>query len=98
MLNENLLATQEWIQSQEDSWYFVPPKAGGMAFMRYDMDINSTKLSDYLRNEKSVFILPGDVYGMDKYIRIGIGEEKQTLLDGFKALTEGLKQLKENNE
>ena len=56
------------------------------------MDINSTELAEWLRNEKSVFILAGDVYGMDKHFRIGIGERKDYILNGLERIKVALKE------
>jgi len=92
MLNENLRLTLEWAEQYQDLISFVPPKAGGMVFVKYKFPINSTQLSDWLRSEKSVFILPGDVYGMDHHFRIGIGAEKKDLLKGYGILTSALKE------
>ena len=83
MLRGNLRHTVDWVESLRPHLRFTPPKAGGMAFMRYDFDINSTELADWLRTEQSVFILAGDTYGMDGFFRIGIGAEKESLLAGF---------------
>ncbi|MEM1137389.1 MAG: aminotransferase class I/II-fold pyridoxal phosphate-dependent enzyme [Bacteroidota bacterium] len=97
MLNENLQAITEWIKPYNNNLSFTPPKAGGMLMMKYAYPINSTKLSDWLRIEKSIFILPGDVYGMDGYFRIGIGAEKNILMKGLaimaNAFTENFKTL-----
>ncbi|WP_299275102.1 aminotransferase class I/II-fold pyridoxal phosphate-dependent enzyme [uncultured Psychroserpens sp.] len=90
MLNENLKITQEWTEKHGDSLEFVPPKAGGMVFIKYKYPINSTELSDWLRLEKGVFILAGDVYGMDKHFRIGIGAEKKELIKGYEILSNAL--------
>ncbi len=92
MLNENLRLTQEWAKNYNQLLEFVPPKAGGMVFIKYHFPINSTELSDWLRLEKSVFILPGDVYGMDHHFRIGIGAEKKDLLKGFEILKDSLRE------
>jgi aspartate/methionine/tyrosine aminotransferase len=92
MLNANLSAVQNWIASYGDLFSFIPPKAGGMAFMGYKLDVNSTELSHWLRTEKSVFIVPGDCYGMDNYIRIGVGSEKDYLLEGLGRMSEALKE------
>ena len=93
MLKENLGALQEWIASQGGMFHLIPPKAGGMAFIRYDLNINSSKLSDSLRLEKGVFIVPGDSYGMDSFIRIGIGSEKGFLLEGLGLISEGIREI-----
>ena len=83
MLRRNLELTIDWVRSQGDLLRFVPPKAGGMAFMHYDLEINSSELADWLRTEKDVFILAGDCYGMDRFFRIGIGAEEEYLVAGL---------------
>ncbi|MBT4287718.1 MAG: aminotransferase class I/II-fold pyridoxal phosphate-dependent enzyme [Deltaproteobacteria bacterium] len=88
ILNENLLILTEWIQNHKDLFHFIPPKAGGMAFIRYNADINSRELSTRLRKEKSVFVVDGDCYGMDHYLRIGFGCEKDSLIRGLNLLDE----------
>ena len=93
MLRKNLDAFQKWIAKHADLFDFIPPRAGGMAFMRYNLPINSTELSDKLRLEKSVFIIPGDCFGMDHYLRIGIGGEKEHLLAGLDLIDETLKEV-----
>jgi aspartate/methionine/tyrosine aminotransferase len=90
MLRENLRATLDWVESCGDRLRFVPPKAGGMAFMHYDYAINSSELSEWLRKKESVFILAGDTYGMDHYFRIGIGAEKTILLTGLERVRAAL--------
>lgn len=92
MLNHNLEATQQWIEKHGGLFSFIPPQAGGMAFMGYDLPINSTELSHWLRTTQSVFIVPGDCYGMDGYIRIGIGAEKDFLLEGLDRMSNAMAQ------
>ena len=92
MLNVNLNAVKQWLDQYEDLFEYKEPKGGGMLFIKYNLDINSTELAEWLRNEKSVFILAGDVYGMDKYFRIGIGERKDYILSGLERIKEALKE------
>jgi len=93
MLNENLVVLQEWLAKKGDFFHFIPPKAGGMSFVRYHAPgVNSTALSDWIRLNKSVFIVPGDCYGMDGYFRLGIGERKAFLLKGLELLREGIEE------
>ena len=35
--------------------------------------MNSTELVERLRTEKSVLVVPGDVFGMDGYLRVSYG-------------------------
>lgn len=88
ILSENLAMLVDWVNANSDTVSLVPPKAGGMAFVRYNRDINSTELAHTLRNDKGVFILPGDVYGLDGYFRIGIGAPRSHLEPGLKIIGE----------
>ena len=90
MLRKNLELFTKWIESYKDLFEFIPPKAGGMAFIKYKLPINSTELSDWLRKEYSVFVVPGDCYGMDGYIRIGIGERYEVLKEGLEIMKNAL--------
>lgn len=91
MLNKNLEFLKEWISAHGDLFEFIPPQAGGMAFMKYNIDINSTELSTWLREQESVFIVPGDCYGMDGYIRIGVGERPAFLIEGLTKMSNAMK-------
>ncbi|MFX0065049.1 MAG: aminotransferase class I/II-fold pyridoxal phosphate-dependent enzyme [Candidatus Hermodarchaeota archaeon] len=95
MLKENLAVLKKWVEKHAGLFHFIPPQAAGIAFLRYDMDINSTELTTKLREEKSVFIVAGDCFGMDNYVRIGIGSEKEHLLTGLKLIDEVLEDLKD---
>ncbi|MCP4543113.1 MAG: aminotransferase class I/II-fold pyridoxal phosphate-dependent enzyme [Chloroflexi bacterium] len=64
---------EEWLNSHGELFSVVPPQAAGVAFVRYDLDINSTALVLRLIQEKSVFIIPGDCFGMDRFVRISFG-------------------------
>ena len=88
MLRQNLVTTQAWVESHGGLLHFVPPKAGGMAFIRYNFDINSTDLSLRLRESKGTFIIAGDCFGMDGYLRIGMGGEPDQLVEGLQRVDE----------
>jgi aspartate/methionine/tyrosine aminotransferase len=93
MLRENIAAVKQWIDSHNDLFHMIPPRAGGMAFIRYNMEINSRQLADRLRTEKSVFVMDGDCFGIDHYIRIGFGAEKEYLIKGLNRIDELLKDI-----
>ena len=93
MLTENLALFQNWLDSHNGLFTFVPPKAGGMAFVGYNMDINSTEFVHKLRVEQSVLIVPGDCYGMDGYLRFGIGANPDYLNEGLQLVSACIKSL-----
>jgi len=64
---------QQWTDSHNNTFSYTPPQAAAIAFVRYHFDINSTEFTERLCNEKSVFIVPGDHFGMDRFVRISFG-------------------------
>ena len=83
ILRRNLDLMVEWVQGFGEVFHLIPPRAGGMAYVRYDLNVKSTELADWLRTEHSVFILAGDTFGMDGYFRVGIGAETDYLAAGL---------------
>jgi aspartate/methionine/tyrosine aminotransferase len=78
---------KEWMTRQE-IFSCVPPQAAAIAFIKYDLDINSTELTNRLVDEKKVLIVPGDHFGIDKYLRISFGLPKDYLLAGLTRIRE----------
>jgi len=64
---------QQWMDSHENTFSLTPPQAAAIAFVRYNLDINSTAFVERLRKGKSVLIVPGDHFGMDSLVRISFG-------------------------
>ena len=88
ILRENLAVLSDWVAANADEVSLIPPKAGGMAFVRYHRETNSTEFVHRLREDKGVFLLPGDVYGLDGYFRIGIGAPREHLEPGLERIGE----------
>jgi aspartate/methionine/tyrosine aminotransferase len=74
---------QEWMDDHEGTFSIVPPAAAAIAFVGYNLAINSSELSDRLIKEKSVLIVPGDHFGLDKYLRISFGLPHDYLKSGL---------------
>jgi aspartate/methionine/tyrosine aminotransferase len=72
-----------WARAQGGLFNYLPPRAGAIAYLRYNLPVNSTELIERLRDEKSVLVVPGDHFGMDGYVRIGVGGEKGVLENGL---------------
>jgi aspartate/methionine/tyrosine aminotransferase len=85
---------EEWLGEHEGVFSLVSPQAAAVAFPRYHLDINSTELSERLIREKSVFIVPGDTFGLDHFVRISYGLPEDylcTALDRIHEFIVGLK-------
>lgn len=86
ILRTNLPVLRKWVADRGDVFSMIQPKAGAIAFLRYDLDILSRKLADRAREEKSVLIVPGAQFGMEGHLRIGFGYDGGTLEEGLKRL------------
>ncbi|HSF14340.1 MAG TPA: aminotransferase class I/II-fold pyridoxal phosphate-dependent enzyme [Vicinamibacteria bacterium] len=93
ILNRQLPLIDELVERHEGRLSLVPPKAGAIAFVRYDWEINSTVLMERVREEKSLLIVPGDHFDIDSYIRIGYGYDEAKLADGLARLSDFLGKL-----
>ena len=94
ILQRNYPIVRKWLDAHGSLFSHVPPTAGAICYIRYNMKINSSNLAERLRREKSVLIVPGDHFGMDGYMRIGTGPPKDYLLGGLDRIDELLRELK----
>jgi aspartate/methionine/tyrosine aminotransferase len=62
---------------------WVPPKAGSIAFLRYNFNIPSEELCLRLIQNKGTLLVPGSCFGMEGYLRIGYGCKTETLKRGL---------------
>ena len=83
ILRSNLPLLTSWVDQHQDYLSLIPPKAGAIAFVKYFLRINSTRLAERLLREKSTLVVPGDQFGMDHYLRIGYGCERESLISGL---------------
>ncbi|MFN8644817.1 MAG: aminotransferase class I/II-fold pyridoxal phosphate-dependent enzyme [Candidatus Binatia bacterium] len=86
ILRDNVPATEAWLRDCRHSFEWASPDAGAFVFARYDLPVNSTALVTRLRDEESVLIVPGDQFGMDGYLRFGIGEDADYVRQGLERL------------
>jgi aspartate/methionine/tyrosine aminotransferase len=87
ILRENLPVVESWIESQPGRFSYRAPDAGAICYVRYHADVNSTDLAEYLRTELSTLVVPGDQFGMDRYLRLGFGPERPHLEAGLERVT-----------
>jgi aspartate/methionine/tyrosine aminotransferase len=86
VLGENLPHVEQWLAAQDGRFSWTSPEAGAFVFARYRHPINSTALVTRLRDEASVLVVPGDQFGMDGYLRLGVGERTDRLREGLARL------------
>ena len=93
ILNQNLVTLDSWIKQYPKLMSYHPPQAGGMAFVRYTFSENSSEFSKRLREDQSVFVVAGDWFGLDHYIRIGIGSAPDYLAEALRRVDDFLLKL-----
>ena len=94
IIRGNLPVLKDWVAGHSDHLSLIEPRAGAIAFVKYSLKINSTELAQRLLNEKSVLIVPGDHFGMDGYMRIGYGPEKEYLMAGLTLMHQLINEIK----
>ncbi len=82
---ENLEA---WVNKHSDILSVVPPQAAAIAFVRYQPEINSSELVKRLIDEQSTYVVPGDHFGMDHYLRISYGLSDDYVKEGLRRISE----------
>jgi aspartate/methionine/tyrosine aminotransferase len=92
-VRKGYLTLQNWMDSHEGTFVVTPPQAGAIAFVRYNLGINSTEFVDRLLQEKSVLIIPGDHFGMDNFVRISFGLPHACLTAGLNRIHELIQEL-----
>ena len=92
ILNRNLPLIEAWLR-EAGGFRWLRPEAGAIVYVRYDYPINSTELVTRLRVEKSVLVVPGDHFGMDRYLGLGFGEPPEYNRGGLDRLRDLLASL-----
>ena len=88
VLRTNLPILREWMERNRQHFSFLPPKAGAIAYIRHTLKMSSAELAKRLLEEKSTLIVPGEHFGMKKYLRIGYGCPQNHLISGLNRIGE----------
>jgi aspartate/methionine/tyrosine aminotransferase len=82
LIRANLPDVERWFASQP-ALRFRRPLAGAIAFAELDLPISSRPFVERVREERSVLLVPGEMFGIDNGIRIGFGYDLEGLLEGL---------------
>ena len=74
---------ERWCRQHRDLFTLVRPEAAAIAFVRYHRRINSARLVDRLIHEKQTYVVPGDHFGLDHYLRISYGLPDEYVNEGL---------------
>lgn len=82
IVRANLPHLEGWI-ARHPYLEYVRPVAGGIGYARYHLPIGSTTLVERIRQEQSVLLVPGDMFGLKKGLRFGFGYDVEHMLKGL---------------
>jgi aspartate/methionine/tyrosine aminotransferase len=80
---------ERWLEEQGDLCELVPPQAAAIGFVRYHRAIGSSELVQRLI-KAGAFVVPGDLFGLDHFLRISFGLPADYLNEGLKRLSQVL--------
>ncbi|MBN9234655.1 MULTISPECIES: aminotransferase class I/II-fold pyridoxal phosphate-dependent enzyme [Phyllobacteriaceae] len=86
LLARNLDQLSRWVAVRSAIFSWVPPQAGAMAFLRYDLPVSSDDFCRRLRETQSVFAVAGSWFGMEGHLRLGIGGEPDHFRDALQRI------------
>jgi aspartate/methionine/tyrosine aminotransferase len=95
IINKNYAILEEWMDKQKGLFSCTPPKAGAIAFPKYNIEVSATELATHIRESKSVLLQPGDQLGMDYHIRFGLGEDEDDYKTALALVADGLAEIKQ---
>jgi aspartate/methionine/tyrosine aminotransferase len=93
IVRANLPPLETWLASHGELFAGVRPVAGAIRYATYDLPIGSRRLVDRIRDEVSVLLVPGKMFGLGKGIRFGFGFDIEHTLKGLARVDEVLAEL-----
>jgi hypothetical protein len=95
ILRANFPRLEAWLRSHDDVFTWARPAAGAIAYARYDLPIKSFDLAERIRTERSVLLVPGDMFGLKKGLRFGFGYDIEHTLKGLALVDDVLAEVAE---
>lgn len=86
ILSRNLPILTCWVDGHGELFRYRPPDAGAICYLRYAAEVNSSEFAERLRAEQDVLVVPGDHFGMDRYLRIGYGPPAEELEEALERM------------
>ena len=82
IIRANLPSLEGWIAAQP-ALHYRRPVAGAIAFARVNLPVDTRYLVERIRTERSVLLVPGEMFGVDNGIRFGFGYDIEHTLKGL---------------
>ena len=90
IVRSQLPRLEEWLHTHDDIFRYARPEAGAIAYVKVDLPMRTSKLVDRIREEQSVLLVPGEMFGIGKGLRFGFGYDIEHTLKGLARVDETL--------
>lgn len=83
IIRTNYPRLEAWLGTHTDIFQWVRPGAGAIAYASYDLDVEGADLVERIRKERSVLLVPGDMFGLGKGMRFSFGFDIEHTMKGL---------------
>lgn len=90
IIEENKAVICQWLEGQ-DEFDCVLPDHGPVSFLHYKSNVPSKTLARDLLRDTGIFFVPGACFGMENYLRLGLGQKHENLAEWLAKLSEYMK-------
>jgi aspartate/methionine/tyrosine aminotransferase len=73
IIRTNYPTLEAWLETHRDIFTWERPDAGAIAYAKVDLPLKSADLAERIRTERSVLLVPGEMFGLKKGLRFGFG-------------------------
>lgn len=89
---KNLDLLLAFIDQHNDKLSWVRPRGGSTCFVKLNVSTTSMEFAEKLIQKYQTLLVPGEVFGMPGWLRIGYGNSTHDISEGLKCLGELLKE------
>ena len=83
IVRTNYPSLEEWLRTHDDILRWVKPAAGAISYAVFELPVESFELVERIRRERSVLLVPGDMFGLAKGLRFGFGFDIDHTMKGL---------------
>ncbi len=84
IIAENMAFARQWFKDNADLATWTEPRAGLLAMMKYNLPVDSTTIADALARDVRVMLAPGSSFGLEGYLRVGVGQRPDLFAEGLR--------------
>ena len=88
IIRSNYPELEAWLQRHADVFTWDRPDAGAIAYAKVGLTGKSADLVERIRTERSVLLVPGEMFGLKKGLRFGFGYDIEHTLRGLALASE----------